>query len=78
MSHVFNHVLDALDIETFLVCADEEEGRQLALTMLKDMGFHDVDIVFARFQGVGVRVRSRAYLNRPGDSYPWLELEAGE
>jgi hypothetical protein len=76
MSKVFAHVLDALDIETFLVCASEEEGKHLALTMMKDMGFEDVDVVSVRFQGVGVRVRVRAYINKPGDNYSWLELES--
>ena len=71
----FVHILDALDIETFLVCASEEEGKHIALTMMKDLGFDDVDIVFIKFQGVGVRVRARATINRPGDNYPWLELE---
>lgn len=75
MSNIFSYVLDGLDIETFLVCMSEEEGKHLALTMMKEMGFKDIDIVFIRFQGSGVRVRIRAYINRPGDIYPWLEME---
>ena len=73
MSDALAHVLDALDIETFLVCTSEAEGKHLALTMMADLGFQDVDVVFLRFQGSGVRVRTRAYINRPGDKYPWLE-----
>ena len=69
------HVLDALDVETFLVCMSEAEGKNLALTLMKDLGFKDVDVVFIRFQGSGVRVRVRAYINRPGDNYPWLDLD---
>jgi hypothetical protein len=76
-SKSFAHVLDALDVETFLVCSSEEEGKHLALTLMKDLGFEDVDIVSVRFQGVGVRVRVRAYINKPGDSYTWLEHEGG-
>lgn len=53
----------------------ENEGKNLALTMMKDMGFQDVDVVFVKFQGSGARVRVRAYINRPGDKYPWLDLE---
>ena len=79
MSRAFDHVLDALDIETFLVCTSEAEGKHLALVMMKDLGFKDVDVVFIKFQGAGVRVRMRAYINRPGDKYPWLDLDnAGE
>jgi len=77
MSNALTHVLDALDVETFLVCLSEAEGKYLALQMMKDMGFDDIDVVFIRFQGVGVRVRVRAYINRPGDKYPWLESESG-
>ena len=73
MSKPLTHVLDALDVETFLVCTSEAEGKNLALTLMKDLGFKDVDVVFIRFQGSGVRVRIRAYINRPGDNYPWLD-----
>lgn len=72
---VFAYVLDALDIETLLVCTSEEEGKRIALELAKKLGFKDVDIVFIRFQGSGVRVRIRAYINRPGDQYAWLDLE---
>ena len=79
MSNALDHVLDALDIETFLVCMSEAEGKHLALTLMKDLGFKDVDVVFIKFQGSGVRVRVRAYINKPGDKYPWLDLDnAGE
>ncbi|MDL2300162.1 hypothetical protein LJC01_00765 [Clostridiaceae bacterium OttesenSCG-928-D20] len=74
-SHAFAHIMDALDIETFLVCDSEEEGKELALLLMKDMGFEDVDIVFIKFQGAGVRVRIRAYIYRAGDRYPWLNLK---
>jgi hypothetical protein len=69
------HVLDALDVETFLVCTSEAEGKNLALSLMRNLGFKDVDLVFIRFQGSGVRVRIRAYINRPGDNYPWYDLE---
>ncbi len=72
MSQVFARVMDALDIETFLVCESLEEGQNLALTMMKDLGFQDVDVVFIQFQGPGVRVRVRAYLARSGDNYAWM------
>lgn len=75
MPDVFAYVLDALDIETLLVCTSEEEGKRIALELAKRLGFRDIDIVFIRFQGSGARVRIRAYINRPGDQYAWLDLE---
>ena len=75
VSNALAHVLDALDVETFLVCTSEAEGKHLALNLMKDLGLEDVDVVFIRFQGSGARVRVRAYINRPGDEYPWLETD---
>jgi hypothetical protein len=75
VSNPLNHVLDAIDLETFLVCMSEAEGKHLALALMKDLGFKDVDLVFIKFQGSGARVRVRAYINRPGDNYPWLDLD---
>ena len=78
MANALDHVLDALDIETFLVCGSEDEGKRLALTMMEELGFKDVDPVFIKFQGSGVRVRVRAYINRPGDKYPWLDFVSAQ
>lgn len=64
--------MDALDVETFFVCASEDEGRSLMLSLMKQWGFKDVDIVFAQYEGPGVRVRGRAYVYRPADKYQWL------
>jgi len=64
--------MDALDVETFLVCADEEEGRRLARELMAELGFPEADIVFFEFNGPGARVRLRAYRHRPGDRYAWL------
>ncbi|OAT85233.1 hypothetical protein [Desulfotomaculum copahuensis] len=72
MSKVMDNIMDALDLETFLVCGSEEEGRRLTLQMVKELGFKDADIVFIQFQGPGVRVRARAYVHRSGDVYGWL------
>lgn len=74
-SHAFAHIIDALDVETFLVCDSEEEGKQLALMLMRDLGFEDIDVVSVKFQGAGVRARIRAYVCRAGDVYPWLNLE---
>lgn len=75
MTQVWHHVMDAVDMETFLACESEEEGKNLALAMMKELGFSDIDVVFCQFQGPGARVRVRAYLYRAGDTYPWLDPE---
>lgn len=72
MNKALSKVMDALDIETFFDCEDEEEGKHLALSLMSELGFKDVDIVFSEFRGVGVRVRIRAYIHRAGDKYGWL------
>ena len=67
-------VMDAIDVETLLVCGAEAEGRSLRLDILKGCGFTDVDVVCAQFEGPGVRIRGRAYVHRPADKYQWLKL----
>lgn len=66
-------ILDAVDLETFILCKSEEEGKALARRLLGEMGFLDGDIVFFQKRGIGARVRLRASFYRPGDDYPWLE-----
>lgn len=64
-------LLDGLDVETFLICKSEAEGRSLMLSLLAQLGFEDADIVFIEHRGPGARVRGRAYLHRPGVSHPF-------
>lgn len=78
MSLILDRIMDGMDIETFLVCASEDEGRRLVIQFMKEIGFSDVDIVFIQFQGPGVRVRARGYVHRPGDSYGWLKADIKE
>ena len=78
MAAALQQVMDALDVETFLVCSSEEEGRKLIMELMKDLGFKDIDVVFIEFMGPGVRVRARAYMHRAGDCYGWLLSEEGE
>lgn len=66
-------VMDAIDIETYLVCHDANEGRALALKLGQEMNLGDIDIMFEEFDGYGVRVRLRKYIYRPGAQYRWLE-----
>lgn len=72
MAGVLDRIMDALDIETFIVCGSEEEGRKLLIQLLRDWKLNDVDIVFSQFQGPGSRIRARAYIHRSGDIYGWL------
>ena len=76
MPKITEQIMDALDVETFFVCANEEEGRNLMLGLLKSWGFTDVSVVFARYEGPGARVRGRAYVYRPADKYRWLLTDA--
>ena len=76
MLRSLNQVMDALDIETFFVCQSEQEGRNLMLSLLKNIGFKDIDIVFAEYAGPGARIRGRAYVHRPADKYKWLSTDA--
>jgi len=78
LSRILERIMDAIDIETFLVCSSEDEGRRLTLQLFREMGFKDVDIVFIQFQGPGVRLRARAYVHRPGDAYGWLKIGGEE
>lgn len=73
MLHALDRVMDALDIETFLYCRDEEEGRELASRLAGELGLPHGDVVFLEFLGIGARVRIRSYLHRPGESYRWLQ-----
>ena len=73
MSRILDRIVDAIDFETFLVCASDEEGRKLIVQLIKEWGFKDVDIVFSQYQGPGSRIRARAYVHRSGDVYGWLE-----
>lgn len=72
MASARDRVVDALDIETFLICESEEEAKELANQLMLELGLAHGDIVFLEYRGRGARVRLRAYLHRPGDQYRWL------
>lgn len=69
-------VVDALDIETFIISKNEEEAISLMRRIMADMGLKDTDIVFCQHLGPGARVRARGYIFRSGDHYGWLKEEA--
>ena len=72
MKSAFENVMDSIDIETYIVCKNENEGRALALQLGKEMNLDEVDIMFMEFDGFGVRVRLRKYIYKPGDNYKYL------
>lgn len=69
----FDSIMDGLDIETYLVCSNKQEGKRLALQLGKEMNLGDVDIMFEEFDGYGMRVRLRKYIYKPGNTYHWLK-----
>lgn len=76
MIQPLEQVMDALDVETFFVCDNEQQGRSLMLGLLKQWGLTDVDVVFAQHLGPGIRIRGRAYIHRPADKYSWIVPDA--
>jgi len=72
---VLDRVVDSLDIETFIICQDEEEGKKLGIQLMKDLGFRDTDVVFIEYGNGGARVRLRANIFKPGDHYKWLDFK---
>lgn len=73
MVDVFEKVIDAIDIETFVLCDNEDQGKKIAVELMSKMGFKDINIVFAKHKGPGARIRARGYIYKPGDNYGWLE-----
>lgn len=69
MTEVVNKVADALDIETYLLCSSEEQGKKMALQLMTELGLKNADVVFIQHLGSGARVRVRAYMHKPGDRY---------
>ena len=67
-----SRVLDAVDVETYLVCSSAQEGRELARLLGRELNLGDVDVMFEEFDGYGVRVRLRAMVHRPASRYAWL------
>ena len=70
---VKDRVLDAMDIEGFILCKDEKEAREIIPQLMKEMGINQFETVSLEFNGPGAQVRVRAYINKPGDNYTWLK-----
>jgi len=69
--NIFNRVVDAIDLETVILCTSEAEAKGIGLELLKALGFKDGDIVSVDFTGMSARVRLRGNIFKPGDKYNW-------
>ncbi|MEJ5304686.1 MAG: hypothetical protein WHV63_01975 [Ignavibacteria bacterium] len=78
MNSALDHILDAIDIETYLVCSDENEGKNLALQLGKELNLGEIDIMYQEFDGYGIRVRLRKYIYKPGNHYKYLTNKNSE
>ena len=66
-------IVDALDIESFLLCESEQEAKELIGKLMQSLGIARHVIVSLDFNGPGAHFRVRAYMNKPGDNYTWLQ-----
>ncbi|MDY0080555.1 MAG: hypothetical protein RBR95_08200 [Ignavibacteriaceae bacterium] len=73
MKRALDSVMDAIDIETYLVCADPLEGKKLAMQLGTELNLGEIDIMYEEFDGYGMRVRLRKYIYKPGNNYLYLE-----
>ncbi len=76
MNTAIERIMDAIDIETYLICKDANEGKMLAMQLGRELNLGDVDIMFEEFDGYGVRLRLRKYIHKPGSKYEWLILSS--
>ena len=75
MNDLLAKVIDGLDFETFIKAKSEEDAKATMISLIKALGFNDVDVVFVEYNGMGARVRARAYIHRASDEYGWLDKE---
>jgi len=68
-----DQIVDALDIESFLLCESEKEAKELIAKLMQSLGIARHVIVSLDFNGPGAHFRVRAYMNKSGDHYTWLK-----
>lgn len=73
MEKAIDRIMDAIDIETYIVCSSQIEGKKFALQLGQEMNLGEIDIMFEEFDGYGMRVRLRKYIHKPGNKYSWLK-----
>jgi len=66
-------IVDAMDIESFLLCESEKEAKELIGKLMQSLGLARFVIVSLDFNGPGAHFRVRAHMNKPGDSYTCLK-----
>jgi hypothetical protein len=72
MPNARDAIVDAMDIESFLLCESEKEAKDLIGQLMESLGISRYVIVSLDFNGPGAHFRARAYMNKPGDNYTWL------
>ena len=72
MLNARDQIVDAMDIESFVLCESEREAKSLIAQLMQSMGVARHVIVSLDFNGPGAHFRVRAYMNKPGDHYTWL------
>ncbi|HPI37462.1 MAG TPA: hypothetical protein PK397_05915 [Ignavibacteriaceae bacterium] len=75
MDTAFERIMDAIDIETYIVCSDANEGKKYAMQLGREMNLGEIDIMYQEFDGYGIRVRLRKYIYKPGNNYTYLNKE---
>ena len=68
---IFNKVVDAVDMETVVLCNNEAEAKGVGMELIKQMGFKDGDVISVEFSGMSARLRLRGNVFKPGDKYHW-------
>jgi len=68
---IFSRVVDAVDMETCVLCSSEAEAKGIGFELIKAMGFTDGDVVSVDFTGMSARLRLRGNVFKPGDEYRW-------
>lgn len=66
-------IVDALDIESFVLCESDKDAKELVGQLMQSLGLARYVIVSLDFNGPGAHFRVRAYVNKPGDNYTWLQ-----
>jgi hypothetical protein len=73
MTNARDSIVDALDVESFVLCESEKDAKDLVGQLMQSLGLSRFVIVSLDFNGPGAHFRARAYMNKPGDSYSWLQ-----
>lgn len=68
---VFKKIVDAVDLETVVICSNETEAKGIGFELLKALGFEDGDVISVVFTGMSARLRLRGNVFKPGDKYNW-------